>query len=334
MAMKNGIPDAVAKQAAESEAAMEEAAAQAAGQSAVMALDEGHPDTPPASASRLESIATEQAAAAPGAAGTNQRLRELEQALALEQQRNRTLIGRIDAHRPELEHMRAEIEALKTSQASARPSVPAYAALLSEEERKEFENENEALGVSGRAVLGVMRNELGQLTSTLNAIRGELAQTQAAQASDAIWDRVEQMIPGAKAINTGGGTWLLFLEEVDAVSQRTYGNLAQGAYNAGDVQRLASIIETYQQRYGTADQANADMASLAGHLRPQRIRGDSAPAGGQAHVQEKPMLKESEITAFYRDLTMGKYDTNPTLAKRIEAEIDAANAEGRIAVGQ
>jgi hypothetical protein len=263
-----------------------------------------------------------------------------EQQIEQANQRWRTAQGMITARDKEI----AELKEKAATPPDTPPSTPpafsggnAYQAHLSEDEREDYETRDDALGVSGRAALGVFEAQFAALRDELTArldrndqFRLELQET---KQEDEVWSAVEAISPGARDINSSSNaTWMDYLSGSDPHNPaQTIQQLAQKRYESGDVQGLAALVDDYKQKYGWSPQDSASFNSdlISGQVKPSRAAGQ-APAA-QPQVQ---MILESEITKFYEDRVKGDYDDRQEEATRIEAAIEAANDEGRILIGQ
>lgn len=349
-----GIPDAVARQAEESEAALDAAASEGVtpGQqqppqppTAPEAPDSGNqpPHQPPTAVVGGQVVTLEQLGKAPGQPGAAPApgvALNPEQQIEQANQRWRTAQGMITARDKEI----AELKEKAATPPDTPPSTPpafsggnAYQAHLSEDEREDYETRDDALGVSGRAALGVFEAQFAALRDELTArldrndqFRLELQET---KQEDEVWSAVEAISPGARDINSSSNaTWMDYLSGSDPHNPaQTIQQLAQKRYESGDVQGLAALVDDYKQKYGWSPQDSASFNSdlISGQVKPSRAAGQ-APAA-QPQVQ---MILESEITKFYEDRVKGDYDDRQEEATRIEAAIEAANDEGRILIGQ
>ena len=348
----DGIPDAVAQQAAEADAALEaESQTRANGapmppqpQTVQAGPDSGnqppHQPVAPVMEGNVVTIADLGRASAPAAPGTQQPpAPTTEQQLEQANQRWRTAQGMIAAKDKELADLRA-----KPPEAAQPPPPPpqafsgdsAYQSHLTEEEREDYDSRDDALGISGRAVLGIIEAEFAGLRKALEGRIDTLDQyrleSEHSEQEDLVWSAVEAISPGARDINQSTNpTWLEYLGGPDPNNPgRTLQESAQTFYQAGAIRDLAAIVDDYKQQYGWSPQdsstVNSDM--ISGQFKPARTSGSSAPV-----AQQKPLIPESEVEKFYADRVKGVYDGRDEEVKTIEAAIEEAAAEGRILVG-
>lgn len=350
----NGIPDAVAQQAAEAEAALD-AEAQARSQEsqqppqppAQVEQDSGNqpPNQPvqPVQEGNVVSLADLGKPANQAAPGMPQAQPQLtpEQQIEQANQRWRTAQGMISAQSKELAELREKITSAPEQPAATAPPVfsgdNAYQSHLTEDEREDYDSRDEALGVSGRAVLGIIETEFAALRSALESRIDTLdqyrLQREEIETEDTVWSAVEAVSPGARDINQSTNpAWLEYLSQPDPHNPgHTLQQLAQKRYEADDVQGLAALVDDYKKQYGwsPADSSQASSELISGQLKPARSSGTSTPQATQ-----KPMILESEIAKFYEARVKGEYDGRDEEVKRIEAAIEEADSEGRILVGQ
>lgn len=288
-------------------------------------------DTPPAPA------APAPAAAAP--AGDTVPRSDYDRLMA----QHHALQGKYNAEVPilskRLSDMGAEIRAIRERPpAPAAPAVPPYLAHLSDEERQDYQNRNEALGVSGRAVLGEV--EAAQAAEKaerdrLNARLDQIERDQQAQAGSSsvqsFINAVDQQLPGAARLNTSPG-FNAFLATIDPASGLEWGILASSAADIGDVARGVDIFKTYMTQAGlTGNEAGGDVTH---QIKPARAAGSPAQPGTPEPVK---YINESEVKQFYQDVALGEYGPereNDPRAIKIQAVIDKAADEGRIIYGQ
>jgi hypothetical protein len=198
---------------------------------------------------------------------------------------------------------------------------------------EELTNLDEAtLDLQGRISKGVAETEVEAVRAELekqNAALAErlaaLEQSKASEVADTLWDSVERLSPGAKAINEGDSGWITFLEGVDDASGRTRLEIGTAAVGAGDVRRVASLIDEYRSAAGL----QAPRPSVVAQVRPA-----VAPSPGAVKPATKPLFKESQVKRFFENLNRGAYKGREKEADELEKQIDAAAQEGRILPGQ
>jgi len=147
----------------------------------------------------------------------------------------------------------------------------------------------------------------------------------ASQTGRELWERVDQLSPGAKLRNDSDDSgWVEFLNGIDPISGRLRKDLGNAAVDVGDVGRLALLHDEYLKASGQ-DKKPDEKPDRSRELRPNGSRAEPGVSSG-----EKPTLRNSEVEQFYKDLAKGKYEGKPEVAEKMEALIMAAVQEGRV----
>jgi hypothetical protein len=290
----------------------------------------------------LGQLLAEEAASGTEAKATPE-VAELQRALAYEKQRNDSLQGRVDSQLRPLNQTVRELQQ-QLNQVRANPTrveVPATEVstvtvqdLLAELSPADRELMGEKqLNILARliekptlAMVDKVRNELqasfdAKFDTRLRQMEGQIA----GQTGRELWDRVDQMSPGARDRNdVDDPQWVEFLNQKDPISGRMRKDLGNAAVDAGDVARLALLHDEFLKLTGqpkperTGDGGNRE-------LRPEGSRAEPGVSSSTL-----PTLKNSEIETFYKDLASGKYEAKPQLAEKMEALITAAIQDGRV----
>lgn len=112
-----------------------------------------------------------------------------------------------------------------------------------------------------------------------------------------------------------------FMQEVDPISGAKRSDLLARAFSVNDVGRAASFYNEF-----VASTARDPREHL---VQPQPAgSADPAPA-----AQSDRTYRQSDIALFYKDVSLGKYASNPQEKERIEADIFAAQRSGRVRPG-
>jgi len=255
----------------------------------------------------------------------------LQKQLEYERHRNDSLQGRIDsqlrANNEELRQLRAQLA--KNAERPAGPVVPANQKHLKPDEIANMDQQT--LDLQGRVAQGVAESQVEAVREVLEQQNAELAarlealeQSRSSEVAGSLWDSVEKLSPGAKAINEGDSGWVSFLDEVDDLSGRTRREIGSSAVAVGDVRRLASLVDEYR----TASGLPAVKPVVAAQVRPA-----VTPSPGVVKPAAKPIFKDSQVKRFYENLNRGAYKGKEKEAEELEKQIDAAAQEGRIVAG-
>ena len=274
----------------------------------------------------------------------------LQRQLLYEKQRNDSLQGRVDSQlRPLTQTVRdlqqklqgqAAPEKLET--AAVKPVAvtvqdllgeltPADRELVGEKQlaimARLIEKPTQAMVDKVRAELQVSFDaELKTRDARLQQVEGQAA----GQTGREMWDRVDQLSPGARAHNDSDDPqWVEYLNQVDPVSGRLRKELGNAAVDAGDVSRLALLHDDFLKSTGQDkkkdDKPAGEEDGLNTELRPDGSRAEPPVGSG-----EKPTIKGTEVTQFYKELSAGKYEKKPELREKMEALITEAIQDGRV----
>jgi len=216
-------------------------------------------------------------------------------------------------------------EQVRQNQAAQVDTPIDVSQILTEDERQEL---GEA-GVEGlrKLAAAIAAKEVSkakmEVDAAMEEMRKRVAAAEASAGGNTIWDKVDQINPGAKQINSSDVGWFAFLQQIDPVSGIPYRDLGEAAASIGDIQRLSGLIDLYR-RY-------ADLKPKVA-AKPDQVRAAPTIDGkGQSTGQPK-IYTQDEVRAFYDARARGI--NYKGLGKKqldaLEADIDAAMEEGRI----
>lgn len=259
------------------------------------------------------------------------------------QQKYKTLQGMYNAEVPQLKQMVQEqgakitqFEQLmatinKQKQQPQEPPKP----ILSEKEVEEY-------GESIDIMRKVTKEETGNLLGEVSALKAQIAQmTQntvpqvqqlANQVGDTqeqlFWSKLSTIVPDWQSINENENfqAWLLEVDPLTGMARQAYLEDAQRKY---DTDRVAAFFTTWSDLNGngSAQQVkSANQDELKQQVAPKKTRS----AGANATAGSKPSYSTADIAAFYDDIRKGKFKGRDDERAKIERDIFAAQAEGRI----
>lgn len=163
-----------------------------------------------------------------------------------------------------------------------------------------------------------------EVVPQLNRVAGQQQQT----ANQSFLSELSRLVPDWQAINneTGFHNWLL---EVDPLTGSTRQQYLEDAHSQLDVNRVANFFQAWLAANPQASDAQPTTPSPASELERQVAPGKSrsAPTTG---AQDGKMYTPADIQQFYRDVTSGKFNGKDKERARIEADIFAAQRDGRI----
>lgn len=166
--------------------------------------------------------------------------------------------------------------------------------------------------------------EFSKLSQRLTDVEKRLAgttQTVVMTAEEKFFERLAQAVPEWEAINTND-RFIGWLQEVDPI----YGVPRKVALdNARDQLDVTRVINIFRAFAGPATSAPAAPSPVDKQVSPRAGAGNSAPA-----QVTKPVFTQKQIADFYNDVARRKYVGREKDAAALEAEINAAIAEGRV----
>lgn len=161
---------------------------------------------------------------------------------------------------------------------------------------------------------------LAARVQALEAQQGSVTQDMAATKDQQFYTLLDNLVPSWRAVNETQAwlTWLGVVDEVYGVQRQKALDHAFANLNAAQV---AKVFSAYIASIPVAPAT----PSLENQITPDGA-GNQAPPAAEA----KPILSERAITAFYNDMARGNYRGREAEAESIEAQINAAVAEGRV----
>jgi hypothetical protein len=245
-----------------------------------------------------------------------------------------TLKGMYDAEVPRLhsqmKELNTQVQTLIAENAAAKAhqvSEPSSQAktLITEQDKEAFGSD--LLDLIDRATeqkVAGFRDRENQLLAEVNELKsklGNVSERQGISDKDRFLSALAAQVPDWETLNVDQG-FLTWLAEVDPIYGLPRQYALTNAYEAFDAARTATIFKQYKAMLAPATQQR--QSSLQSQVAPTRSR--STPATTSAG--EKRIYSQQEVSDFYNEWIKGRL-TNEE-AVRMEAEINAAQAEGRI----
>lgn len=174
----------------------------------------------------------------------------------------------------------------------------------------------------------------------LNDLRGAMVRTQGevgevkqntAKTERALYEqRLTEAVPNWREVNATQ-EWLAWLAEFDPVLGSTRQAAVSDAYEKFDAPRTVAFLEAYARTVAARDASRprTPQEELASQVQP-RSTSAPAPTVPNADPRSAKVWTQTEIADFYRACIQGKFKAAPAEKERIEAEINAAVAEGRV----
>jgi hypothetical protein len=261
----------------------------------------------------------------------------LQAQLERERQLRKTLEGRLKS---QLKPANEEIRRLREEMASLREQIEAKEAegekkgidaFLTDEEKAELGDG--VIDLNSRMIKGILGEELGvkRIEEVVQRLmqKSNEAQVNTGRSgpSDDFWPLVDQYCPGAYQINADADPkWVSYLEEYNSQTGEKHRDTAEQAMNDDDPIALADMFADFMRKNGKVQDAAPTRMS-------QSPKPDSAPRGmpkAPATPGQVEPWTQREVTAFYTDVSKGKFKGRETEADKLESEIMAAAAAGKI----
>jgi hypothetical protein len=262
------------------------------------------------------------------------------------EQRWRTLRGKYDTELPAATQRAARAEQRvqelteELRQLRERPAMPAPAG--ANIDPADIENYGEELVNRARAWarhemaphISALEQKLERLEQASQQHQTTLQHTTQQSAQDRVVAALDAQVENWRAVNEASG-FLAWLDEEEGLSGVSRKDILGRAYTSGNTGRVVQVFKQYLSEQ-TGHQASAGIAahtpSRAGGMTLETLAapGRGSPASPSGAQPEKRIWSQSQIDAFYRDCSAGKYNNRAKEKDRLEADIFAAAAEGRI----
>ena len=240
----------------------------------------------------------------------------------------RRLQGKYDAEVPRLHAQVRELQGV-LAQMQQQMQAPPPPAEQPKEPDKYVSDEDVAnygedfVDIQRRITLDATR----ELRKQVEELKAQLAQQGSQVQSVSFEARLLKAVPDFEQINADPA-WIEWLNEVDPLIRGPRRAIAQQAYANGDVEAVKSYVDLWRKSQAPAQPAPAvsRQQELQRQVQPSRAT-TSAPSSGA-----KKTYTMGEAEALFNRIqhltAQGRIDE----AKRLDAEISAAYAEGRISV--
>ena len=259
------------------------------------------------------------------------------------EQKYKSLQGMYNADVPRLNtqnrDLTARVEQLEKLLSEVPPKVETsepepVASLITEDDLAAYGDSIDVMRKAAREELTKANSKVAQLEAQIAQLQGVLPQVQQVQAQQKksseqiFWDTISSKVPHWNDINTNPDfqSWLLEIDPLTGVSRETY---LEDAQRSLDAHRVVNFFTTWEQATGKPSTAQptrkAQDSSLQKQVSPGRSRSNGASPSG-----EPPTYSPKDITKFFSDVRQGKYKGRDDERGRIERDIFAAQAEGRI----
>lgn len=179
------------------------------------------------------------------------------------------------------------------------------------------------------AELEARDNEIATLRQQL----GGVTQHVVGDARERMFQKMDAALPDWRAQNTDP-KFLAWLRLTDTYSGAIRGELLKQAFAQNNADRVLAFFKGFLAEEATVAPAtltapaNDGRPSLEDLAAPGRAKSEAVTH--QGNPSEKPTISRAQISAFYADVRAGKYRGRDQEKANAEAEIFAAEREGRI----
>jgi len=263
-------------------------------------------------------------------------------------QKYRTLQGMYNAEVPRLHSQNKELQQrvqqmeqlLSTLSSEQQQSQSTQA--MTEAERLVSEQDVEEYGESIDIMRKVSREEympvtqkiaqlekyLEQLQSSVVPQVNNLAQQQKASTEQQFWSQLSSSVPNWREINDDPDfqTWLLEVDPLFGIRRQT---MLEDAQRNFDSERVANFFNTWMSQTGRGEAKAAQNSRRSSELEKQVAPGRARNSASSTASDAKTYSPE-DIKKFFNDVRQGKYKGREKERDRMERDIFAAQAEGRI----
>jgi hypothetical protein len=239
------------------------------------------------------------------------------------EQRYKTLQGKYNAEVPALreqvQQLADQLRAVQEARSAQTPTQPQPV------EPKDLENfgadlvdfVNRVAAMKAAEAVQPLHQRFAGLDERVQGVAKETVESKEAQ----FYATLNHLAPDWTQINERPD-WLEWLGQVDPV----YGLPRQAALDHAikqlNAERVVRVINAFKAQLPPPPKPPE---SLQNQVAPEPVGTGAAPP-----VAQKPILAEAAVQRFYKDLAQGKYRGREAEAKALEAQIDAAVAEGRV----
>jgi hypothetical protein len=257
------------------------------------------------------------------------------------EQRYKSLQGMFNAEVPRLTADNRELKAQVAQLQELMSSMTSKSKEPVNQERPKYVTDSDVAdyGDSIEVMRRVFREETTALTEKIAELEDQnlslrasvlprveqMATAQATRADQQFWDGLTAQVPDWMQVNANPDfqSWLL---ELDTMTGRTRQDFLVEAQSNLDANRVAYFFKAWAGGNGAAAEQKPRKSSseLEAQIAPGRSRSGGAPTGGAKTYTPQ------DIQQFFKDVSHGVYKGRDEERNRIEADIFAAQREGRI----
>lgn len=253
------------------------------------------------------------------------------------ERRFKSLKGKYDAEVPrlssEVQVLRDQVAALSKPQPKQPEPARTATPLVTDKDVEAFGGD--LIDLMKRQATEVAESRMAEAVARLEAENRTLAEKldgvnarQGTNDRQRYFESLAHLVPDYEAVNLDEDfmAWLRETDELSGLPRQAYLNKA---FESFDVQHTAKLFNAFKagtQPTPAAPTHRSPPRELARQVAP----GTSKASPATPHANEPRIMTTREIEGFYADVRRGVYRGNEVEQARIEAEIDAAVAAGRI----
>lgn len=260
------------------------------------------------------------------------RLRRANETISQQQQTISSLEGRLG----NVEGMLARINANPAPAAAPAPAPRELdpKSLVTPEEVQAYGPE--FMDVVGRVAMQKFEGERASLLGEIDGLKrqlGGVTQHVVGDARERMFQKMDATLPTWREVNVDP-KFLAWLRLTDSYSGAIRGELLKQAFAQNNADRLLAFFKGFLAEEATVAPATPSAPASDGRPSLEDLaapgRAKSEAVTQQGNPSEKPTISRAQIAQFYRDVQSGKYRGRDTEKASAEAEIFAAEREGRI----
>jgi hypothetical protein len=249
---------------------------------------------------------------------------DLEARFAQLDQAHKVLQGKYAAEVPRLSRRVRELEGENEQLRTRTAPPPAPAAQMTPEELLATIPEADRNEFGERLMLTMARVSRANAHEAATAAVQPVAESVQQSNRERFYSQLTARVPDWRTLNADQDGFLTWLGETDELSGRTYQDMLNTAYSAGDVEKCAKFFDKYK---GTHSQPPAPPPAPPPARPSLNEQVVPRPAGGPP-ASQKRTYRQSEVDTIVTNITKKRYSTAE--ATRLEKEIDDAYSEGRV----
>jgi len=245
------------------------------------------------------------------------------------QQKYRTLKGMYDAEVPRLhaqvKELNQRMEQLQRAAEAPKLEPQKHEKLVTDADVQAFgEDLIEVQRRVAREVAQEFRADLDAMKAENAQLRAQLQTTSAQVVESSFEQKLTQLVPDFSTVNADP-KWIAWLNEIDPMIRAPRKTIAQDAFARGDAEGVAYYVDLFKQTQSPEEPRKRKSSELELQVQPKR----NAPA--TATSQTGRTYTTLDIDRMFQQVRQlgaaGKLEE----ARKVEAEIDSAYMEGRVA---